>query len=57
VNTKRTPESRALSALIVSLRDEHGLSWAQIVARLACDLGITRTRTAVWVRYQREKQS
>ena len=47
--------SASLSALIVRLRDVHGLSWAQIVRRLHADFDIDLTRSAVWQRYQREK--
>lgn len=48
--------SASVSALITQLRDVHGLSYAQIAARLQKDFGIELTRSAVWQRYQRGKR-
>lgn len=48
--------SAELTTLIVRLKDERGLSYAQIVARLALDFGLDLSRAAVWQRYQRQKK-
>ena len=46
--------SAALSAIIVRLKDQDGLSFARIARRLANDFDIEIGRVAVWQRYQRE---
>ena len=47
-------ESAALSATIVRLKDQDGLSFARIARRFAYDFDIEISRAAVWQRYQRE---
>jgi len=46
--------SAAVSAIIVRLRDQDGLSFARIARRLAYDFDVQISRAAVWQRYQRE---
>lgn len=54
---KATPDSKSISALIVILHDERGLSFDQISARLHMDHRLDISRAAVWQRYQREKRN
>lgn len=54
----RTPSAASLllTAQIMALRDQRGLTFDQIAARLAHDFDIHISRAAVWQRYQRGKR-